>query len=127
MNGITIREPFITQILEGKKEWEFRAYACPDDFLNCDVYLLNAGRVRGIVQFDRSLQLPKAIALQLAPSGRIYKATHAWHIKSVKPLPQFSATDHSDELLYRWKPLHSLYRDVETFRGRGTKQTTKQL
>jgi hypothetical protein len=104
-NGITIQEPYLSQILDGSKVWEYRRYDLPDDFCNVPVLLLSRSQVRGYVVFSHSAKLEEPQVFTLA-NGRQYRATHAWRISQVGRIKH--------AVRYRPVAKQSLVRNVET-------------
>lgn len=52
MDGLIVKEPFATQLVTGKKIYEYRSKPLPKNKTNVKVFILNKGRVLGYVVFD---------------------------------------------------------------------------
>lgn len=52
MDGLIVKEPFATQLVTGKKKYEYRSKPLPKNKTNVSVLILNKGRVLGYVNFD---------------------------------------------------------------------------
>jgi len=52
MNGLIVLEPYCTDIINGKKDFEYRNTSPPKHNRNVPIYLLSGGHILGIIKIE---------------------------------------------------------------------------
>lgn len=61
MNGLIVKQPFASLIIDGHKEWEIRSRSAPKEKINKEILLLSSGLVLGRVVITKCWEADKNI------------------------------------------------------------------
>ena len=83
MDGLIVKEPYATQLVQGKKRTEFRSKSLPENKQNKKIFILNKGLVKGYVIFDKQ---------KYDDDDQIYR----WHVSESKEYSPYMFYKHKN-------------------------------
>lgn len=101
MNGLIVKQPFASWIIDGSKEWEIRSRPAPKGKINKEILLLSSGLVLGKVVITKCWEADKNILEKNKPKHLSDtemmdedQILHVWQIKIKEKFAEPKRYDH---------------------------------